>query len=229
MSGLDNDMELPQPPEPYKAMTEQPDWAVRAAEALSVTGLLARYDECQCDSPEEVEAKAAAIIRANSPDVGKLKVYPYPIMDGPSVPWFVMEPHEAMARKNHCQSLTRLAERGGLSCGEAWCVVNGIEFGHQTKEDWELWKREWFKFAERIALASVPQPTPAFTSDEDGTALAYAAESIPAETLTDEFATALDGCLSCLPYIHESNDAIEAAKAAAHKILARYKAMKGKQ
>lgn len=198
MSGLDNDMELPQPPEPYKAMTEQPDWAVRAAEALSVTGLLARYDECQCDSPEEVEAKAAAIIRANSPDVGKLR-----------------EALEFYANP--------LDWEQGIASGRFCGAEDGEPFMAFSKGEDHPWS------VAKSALASVPQPTPAFTSDEDGTALAYAAESIPAETLTDEFATALDGCLSCLPYIHESNDAIEAAKAAAHKILARYKAMKGKQ
>jgi hypothetical protein len=31
-----------------------------------------------------------------------------------TVPWSLLAPHEAQARKNHDQSLARLAERGGL-------------------------------------------------------------------------------------------------------------------
>jgi hypothetical protein len=41
-----------------------------------------------------------------------------------SVPWGLMAPHEARALKNHDQTLRRLAERGGLSPREAWCVLN---------------------------------------------------------------------------------------------------------
>jgi hypothetical protein len=41
----------------------------------------------------------------------------------PSVPWELVAPHERRARLNHDQSLERLAERGGLSPGELWCLV----------------------------------------------------------------------------------------------------------
>lgn len=34
------------------------------------------------------------------------------------VPWHLVAPHEARAQRNHGQTLTRLAERGGLSPGE---------------------------------------------------------------------------------------------------------------
>ena len=41
-----------------------------------------------------------------------------------SVPWSLMAPHEAQAKRNHGgQSLARLAERQGLSAGEALAVV----------------------------------------------------------------------------------------------------------
>lgn len=40
-----------------------------------------------------------------------------------SVPWRLLEPHEAWAELNHSQTLQRLAERGGLSAGEIRCVV----------------------------------------------------------------------------------------------------------
>lgn len=75
----------------------------------------------------------------------------FPIMDGPSVPWEVMAPHEAQANKNHYQSLEKLASRGGLGCGEAWCVVQSIECPHDTPT-WESYKEKWKQFAERINL-----------------------------------------------------------------------------
>lgn len=79
----------------------------------------------------------------------------FPIQRGPSVPWEVVAPHESMAQKNHQQSLKRLAERGGLSPGEAWCVVSGIDLSkaiNGTKEQWDAWNAEWFKYAERVNL-----------------------------------------------------------------------------
>lgn len=77
----------------------------------------------------------------------------FPIMDGgPSVPWEVLVPYEAQAVKNHSQSLQRLAERGGLEPGEAWCVISGMDPVRATAKDWADWTDEWRKFAERINL-----------------------------------------------------------------------------
>lgn len=42
-----------------------------------------------------------------------------------SVPWEFVAPHEAQARRNHDQTLRRLAERGGLSAKEMLAVVTG--------------------------------------------------------------------------------------------------------
>ena len=88
----------------------------------------------------------------------------YPIQDGPSVPWEVMAPHEAMSQKNHSQSIARIAERGGFSCAEAWMIVNAIEYkGGETKETWDDYRRKWIAYAERINTGMVPvaklQPT----------------------------------------------------------------------
>lgn len=52
----------------------------------------------------------------------------FPIMNGPSVPWSVMAPHEKQAIKNHGQTLQRLSERGGLGAEEAWFIVNDQEW-----------------------------------------------------------------------------------------------------
>jgi hypothetical protein len=40
-----------------------------------------------------------------------------------SIPWAVIAPHEEQARRNHGQTLQRLAERGGLSPAEAVAVL----------------------------------------------------------------------------------------------------------
>lgn len=73
----------------------------------------------------------------------------YPIMDGPSVPWEVMVPHERQAMTNHGgQTLERLAARGGLACGEAWCVIQGKHPGYPEKAGWEEYRRQWLAFAD---------------------------------------------------------------------------------
>ena len=45
-----------------------------------------------------------------------------------SVPWDVVEPHNAQARKNHSQSVERLAERGGLHPIELVAVMEDKEY-----------------------------------------------------------------------------------------------------
>jgi len=44
------------------------------------------------------------------------------------VPWDFVAPHEAQAKRNHDQSLERLAERGGLSWLELYAVLTGRRF-----------------------------------------------------------------------------------------------------
>lgn len=76
----------------------------------------------------------------------------FPIMRGPAVPWDVMAPHEHQAQRNHSQTLQRLAERGGLGTGEAWCVVNGLDLDFFDKAKWAEYEKKWCLFAERINL-----------------------------------------------------------------------------
>lgn len=45
------------------------------------------------------------------------------------IPWEAIQPHEEQAMKNHGQSLERLAERGGLSFYEAYCVLCDSDWG----------------------------------------------------------------------------------------------------
>jgi hypothetical protein len=66
-------------------------------------------------------------------------------MGGPSVPWSLVAPHEGQARNNHDQSLDRLAERGGLSPSELWCVVLGKHWRERPADDDVSleWLRTW--------------------------------------------------------------------------------------
>lgn len=51
-----------------------------------------------------------------------------------SVPWSVLAAHEAQAKDNHDQTLARLAERGGLSPQEAWCVAHDRRWRERCSE-----------------------------------------------------------------------------------------------
>ena len=76
----------------------------------------------------------------------------FPIQGGPDVPWDVMAPFNEVCKRNHGgQSLEQIAERCGLSPGEAWAVVSGYKYtGLETKEQWSTMDTEWRKYAERV-------------------------------------------------------------------------------
>lgn len=46
------------------------------------------------------------------------------------IPWKMISPHAARALKNHGQSLSRLADRGGLSAKEALCIIEDRNWGY---------------------------------------------------------------------------------------------------
>jgi len=52
----------------------------------------------------------------------------FPIQRGPSILWSVIAPHEDQARRNHGQTLARLAERGGLDPIEALAVIEDRDY-----------------------------------------------------------------------------------------------------
>jgi hypothetical protein len=56
-----------------------------------------------------------------------------------SFPLSVIAPHEAQAKKNHYQTLKRLAERGGLSPSEAVAVLEDRQW--RSMPDDEAWSR----------------------------------------------------------------------------------------
>jgi hypothetical protein len=51
-----------------------------------------------------------------------------------SVPWAVVAPHEAQAKRNHGQTLERLAQRGGLDWGELLRVLEDRTYTGQGLE-----------------------------------------------------------------------------------------------
>lgn len=65
-----------------------------------------------------------------------------------SVPWAWVAPLRPQAKRNHDQTLERLAERGGLSPGELYCLANGKSLGvllrkALTDEQAECWLATW--------------------------------------------------------------------------------------
>lgn len=46
-----------------------------------------------------------------------------------SIPWEWLIEHEEQAKRNHRQSLERLAERGGLSPMELYAVMHDLDYG----------------------------------------------------------------------------------------------------
>jgi len=119
----------------------------------------------------------------------------YPIQDGPSVPWAVMEPHESTAQKNHGQSLAELAERGGLGAAEAWLIVQGMDSGPFSGEQYERFRANWFAFAECVNNN-------------------YAAlETLRTfETIVDRYGTVIvskfNGCHGSAPYTVEADNVV---------------------
>lgn len=54
-----------------------------------------------------------------------------------SVPWELVAPHEARARRNHNQTLARLAERGGLAPSELLSLLQDKPLNFRVQDDLE--------------------------------------------------------------------------------------------
>lgn len=65
---------------------------------------------------------------------------PYPR----SISWDLVAGHEKQAQSNHSQSLSHLAERGGLSPKELWCVVHDKKF-YDAHDMTEALAIEWLR------------------------------------------------------------------------------------
>jgi len=70
-----------------------------------------------------------------------------------SVTWRFVEPFAAQAERNHSQSLTRLAERGGLSPMELWCIAHSMKLREGFAAcGGDLKAIEWLKTADGAAV-----------------------------------------------------------------------------
>lgn len=70
---------------------------------------------------------------------------PYPR----SVPWALVSEHGEQAKLNHSQTLERLAERGGLSPLELWCVVHDKKW-HEKGAMTESKAIEWLRTVDGV-------------------------------------------------------------------------------
>jgi hypothetical protein len=82
----------------------------------------------------------------------------FPILGDPiirAIPWAALAPHEPQARKNHSQTLRRLAERGGLGIEEAYCVLKNLDWPTGAK-----WRKSHVRVAlMRLVMEPIPTPT----------------------------------------------------------------------
>lgn len=91
----------------------------------------------------------------------------FPIMGDPiikALPWAIMRPHEAQAQRNHGQTLSRLAQRGGLGIEEAYHILRDEEFmrgfHNKGRVRWAL-MQQLSKFQDaQEATPPKPQETP---------------------------------------------------------------------
>ena len=96
----------------------------------------------------------------------------FPIMDEhcKSLPWDMLEPHEAQAIRNHGQTLKELAERGGLDIVEAHCILHDKPFPwgdifpgmiEAARNGMALMVIERYRGRARLEIRSPASPSPA--------------------------------------------------------------------
>ncbi len=79
----------------------------------------------------------------------------FPIQDGPSVPWSIFENKEERCRINHGQTLKRIAERGGLSCAEAFAIIADMNLPQLREFGFENAKQKWLEYTEAMQLKHI--------------------------------------------------------------------------
>jgi hypothetical protein len=79
----------------------------------------------------------------------------FPVLEAPdgcpkSVPWALLAPHEAQAKRNHDQTLERLAQRGGLAAQEMVDIIAGNGWSTTRDENravlrvLSIWRQWWY-------------------------------------------------------------------------------------
>lgn len=90
-----------------------------------------------------------------------------PVDGGPSIPWALIEPFERQAKANHGQTLERLAERGGLSPGEALAIVEGKRWGEVSEVGADLKLYAWIRAREVCPHEGCPKCSVATVASTD--------------------------------------------------------------
>lgn len=68
-----------------------------------------------------------------------------------SIPWEAIAPYDGQAKYNHGgQSLERLAERGGLSPLEAFCVMTGKTLNYTDSSNWDVLSKEACEYLDTL-------------------------------------------------------------------------------
>lgn len=109
----------------------------RAAERLTQEAKAA-YGDSQKQALYTAAALASAVAEASQFEQKTDEKVFFPIMKAwklHSIPWRLIAPHEERAKRNHAQSLERLAERGGLNPTEALCVIEDRALEYPSKTD----------------------------------------------------------------------------------------------
>jgi hypothetical protein len=160
-----------------------------------------------------------------------------------AIPWEMIEPCEAQAKRNHDQSLERLAERGGLGASEAVCVLNGQSLRDMLRDNKEavrvlIHKRDAWMAVNRVeeietlrsALAAVKkeleraQDTPLYVENEAlkkerDEALAQVGVVVEALKKREEDIDRCERAEGCLAWTQSDNPALVNLLPAARKGL----------
>jgi hypothetical protein len=150
---------------------EKEVWRIEAEDLreLDANAEWVRLDEDNSELYDRIQTLEATntTLRAELAKAREAKPEPmFPIMGGPKVPWSLIEPYDEQARKNHSQTLKRLAERGGLSMCEAMAIMSNASYDKRplakpTVEDWLDFIAVRKRRADaRASLASQQEGTP---------------------------------------------------------------------
>lgn len=123
----------------------------------------------------------AALDRASRPTTaGLVERRKFPILSGGSIDWQLVEDHARQAKRNHSQTVQRLAERGGLSWNELYDVLHDQGFGTNNLDTFDATLECRALEARYLAAIALPAPVAEAEGKPD-----------PARALVKKAATAL--------------------------------------
>lgn len=138
-------------------------WWRQVAQGLARDFRALKEESCEAIRTRDltIEVQATSLV-ALEDDAAKWRAHvarKFPIMDGPAIPWASIEPFEHMAQKNHCQTLERLAERGGLDVHEALHIIKGVRWrtDGESSEIRAMSKSDAIRELQRLTAAAPPR------------------------------------------------------------------------